>query len=126
MIMNKNAKADSRIRDTFQVAMKLSQDRLKCMDLNQIEELLLAFDIIIQARQGNAARTADVANGGAFVALLGENASGMPENHIQLPGSDSRVWCRGTRHSLAILSRTFVRITSIVARMAGVKRHHSG
>src|ERR1700675_2942615 len=48
-------------------------DKGKGCALNEIEEMVLAFKVVVEAREGNTGGTADIAHGGALKAVLGKD-----------------------------------------------------
>src|ERR1700693_2970846 len=89
--------------------LETCHDRFKSVDLNQIQKLLLALDVVIEAGQRNSAGTADIADGSAFVAFIAEHLGSMPQNDLKLflrlALGDRQSWHRRGRQSV----RTFVR-----------------
>src|SRR5262249_434796 len=65
-------------------ALEALQDARKRMYLDEIEELLLALEIVVETRERNATGPADVADRSPLEALFTEHARGLAQNALQL------------------------------------------
>ena len=83
MVVYENAQLFNRFHNAGQAIFQLRKNGFERVDLNQVQKLLLALDVVIQPRQRNAARPADVAYRSAFVTLLAENLRGVAQNHLK-------------------------------------------
>src|ERR1700691_2622630 len=109
MIVDKNAQLFDGVTDASQAFFEPRNNGLKCVDLNQVQEFLLALDVVIQPGERNATRAADVAYRSSLVTFIAECLGGMPQDHLQfllrLALRHRRSWHKGDAGSV----RTFVR-----------------
>jgi hypothetical protein len=52
--------------------------------LNEIEEMLLVFKIVVEAREGDTGGSADIAHGGTLKTMLGEDLGGSAKDVLEL------------------------------------------
>src|SRR5580704_5697189 len=84
MVVNQYTQLLDWTRSPGQLLFQAGDDRFERVNLNQVQELLLALNVVIEAGQRYSAGTADVADGSAFVTLVTENLRGMPQNYLKL------------------------------------------
>lgn len=113
MIADKDTQPFSGFANAAEGRLEVRQNGLKCMDLNQIKDFLLALHIVIQAGKGDAACAADVANGSSFVTPICKNLSSVTKDVVELFGRRRRIVIRCVRHRRGSLGRTFVQLSSI-------------
>src|SRR2546426_857044 len=75
----------------YQALLEALENARKGIRLNEIQEFLLAFEIVVQPGKGDTASAADVADGSAFKAFFREYPGGMPKNMLQLIAGRTRV-----------------------------------
>src|SRR6476646_1671954 len=85
MVENENADALFRIGDTLESRFQPLHDGSEGMFLNEIEQPLFGFKVVVEARERHAALAREIAHGGAFVSLFTENFGGVCEYLGQPP-----------------------------------------
>src|SRR5580765_7516891 len=85
MIEDENTNALFGIRHTFQPSFQPLHDRSESVFLNEIEQSLFGFKVVIETRERHAALAREIAHGGAFVSLFTEHCGGVTENLGQPP-----------------------------------------
>jgi hypothetical protein len=60
------------------------ENKTKGCTLNEIEEMLLVFKIIVKASEGDTSGAADIAHGGALKAMLSKDLRGGAKDVLEL------------------------------------------
>src|SRR5437868_10983755 len=80
MIQNESANPLLRIADVLQPVAQAFDNGREGVFLNQVEQSLFRFEVVVQARQRHAARPRKIAHGRPFVSLFIEHIGGMHQD----------------------------------------------
>ena len=75
----------SAIGHAFQSRLQSLHNRAERMFLDEIEQPLFGFEVVVKSRQRHAALAREIAHRGAFIALLAEDFGGVSEDFSQTP-----------------------------------------
>jgi hypothetical protein len=84
VVQDKEAEAFDRFVDTVEPGSEAFQDKGKGSTLNEIKKMLLAFEVVVEARKGYSGGAADFAHGGALETVLGKDLRGSAEDVLEL------------------------------------------
>jgi predicted dinucleotide-utilizing enzyme len=73
VVEDEKAEAFGGFVDAMQSRAEAFQDECKGCTLNEIEEMLFAFEIVVEAGKGNIGGAADVTHGGTLEAVLSKD-----------------------------------------------------
>src|SRR5271170_946484 len=117
MVVDKNAQLFHGTINAGQTIFQPRKNGFESVDLNQVQKFLLALDVVIQPRQRNAARFADVAYRSAFVTLLAENLRVVAQYYLKFFLA-LRLWHRRSWHKGDAPFRSNVRSVSRILPVA--------
>src|SRR5215469_4594998 len=100
VIVNENVQPLDGVRYRGQALFKARENRLECADLNQVEQLLLALNVVVEPGKRHARRTAEVTDGSAFVTFFGEDLGRRLENALKLALRNPRMSQKLTHQTL--------------------------
>ena len=97
--MNENSNALFGIGHASEPRLQPLHDRCESVFLDQVEQALFGFEVVVEASERHAAFAREIAHGGAFVSLFTENFGGVGEDFRETPVIagvvGSGLWIRG-------------------------------
>jgi hypothetical protein len=84
VVEDEEAEALSGLVDALEPRPDAFENKRKGCTLNEIEEMLLVFKIIVEASEGDTGGAADIAHGGALKAMLSKDLRGGAKDVLEL------------------------------------------
>src|ERR1700675_5110014 len=84
VVEDEEAEAFGGFMDAVEPGSEAFEDKCKGCILNEIEEMLLAFEIVVEAGEGNTGGAADIAHGGTLKTVLGKDLGGGAKDVLEL------------------------------------------
>src|ERR1051325_2677210 len=84
MVLNEDAEFRNRILDVFEPLLQSFKHTPKAIVLNQKQQLLFRFAVVIQASEADVRSTRDVAHRRRVIALLGKDARRTAKDELKL------------------------------------------